>query len=163
MVRYDPEDMSKVLITNCEASKGHRVVKETGSLRYVMERKTEIPMALVDQKEEHYEHLRRVRQYNKDMEKRYVEENEERDRTLKNLVERIPQILHAGILEKSLIVDNMGQHKDRRSEERDEDSMYYEEADIIEDNINAGNNTPRLTADDDDDYEWDPTDMNFSR
>ena len=163
MVRYDPEDLSKVLITNCEASKGHRVVKETGSLRYVMERKTIIPMALVDQKEEHYEHLRRVRQYNKEMEQRYIEANEERDRTLKNLVERIPQILHAGILEKSMIVDNMGQHKDRRTEERERDRIYYEDADIIDEDNVPGKPTPNQTADDDEDYEWDPTDMNFSR
>lgn len=161
MVRYDPEDMSRILISNCTSTKGHRVDKEIGSLRFMMEAETKIPMALVDQTKEHHKHRVKVDRFNKSLEKQYVDSQNKHDEVLRNVTQRIPSLPHDDILERALIVDSWGQHKDRRTENR-EATDDYEYADIIDDESLHPAPAP-LTDDDDDDYEWSPTDMNFSR
>lgn len=160
MVRYDPDDMSRVLISNCTSTKGHRVDKEIGSLRYLMEAARTIPMALVDQTKEDHEYMKKVRDFNEDFRRRYVDKQNEQDEVLHSVVERIPQVLNTGILEKALIVDSFGQHKDRRTAEREH--TEFDEAEIID--AEELHPMPRpIDPDDEDDYEWNPTDMNFSR
>lgn len=159
LVRYDPDDMTRVLISNCTSTKGHRVDKEIGNLRFMMEAETKIPMALVDQTEEHHEHRAKVARYNEALRRQYVDKQNEVDDVLRNVIQRIPGLPHDDILERALIVDSMGQHKDRRTEHREATDEY---AEIIDDEALRPVSAP-LADDDDEDYEWSPTDMNFSR
>ena len=157
VVRYDPDDLSQVLISNAKATKGHRVLEEVGNLAYLMHRTMKVPMALVDQKPEHFEYRRKVNEFNKEFERRYVEKQEKVDNTLDSLREELPALGRNHLLQRAMITDSRGQHKDRRYDERDgvEDAFIIEEA-------------PRrafipVHDDDDEDYEFKPTDMNFSR
>ena len=70
-------------------------------------------------------------------------------------------MLNYGILDRALITDSMGQHNDRRTEER---QKAIEDADIVEE-IKTLEIQSKVIADDDedDDYEWNATDMSFSR
>ena len=142
IVRYDPMDMSRVLISNATSSKGARAKEEIGTLMYVMEQTMRIPMALADQREEHFEYRRRVREFNESFEARYMEKQVEVDEILSELRSEVPEIGRGGLLERALIVDSMGQHKDNRTAERLAGSGLQTE---------------------DDDWEWNPEDMNFSR
>ena len=158
VVRYDPDDLSQVLITNAKATKGHRVLEEIGNLAFVLHRTLNIPMALADQKPEHFEYRKQVREFNEEFERRYVEKQEQVDRTICQLHEDIPMLgQRNNLLERALLTDARGRHKDNRNKER----VEVEDAFIIEE-------APRHTFvpvhdDDDDDYEFKPTDMNFSR
>lgn len=158
VVRYDPEDLTQVLIVNAIATKGHRVKEEIGSLAYTMQRTMKVPMALADQKKEHFEYRQKVREFNDEFERKYVEKQTQVDEVLGTLREELPALGGNRLLQRALITDSRGQHKDRRYDERD----GVEDAFIVEE-------TPRMTfipvqtTDDDDDYEFKPTDMNFSR
>jgi hypothetical protein len=122
-----------------------------------MQRTMKVPMALVDQKPEHHEYRKQVREFNEEFERRYVDKQTKVDDMLDSLREELPALSRNNLLQRALITDSKGQHKDRRYESRSE----VEEAFIIEE-------APRHTFvpvhdDDDDDYEFKPTDMNFSR
>lgn len=158
VVRYDPEDLSQVLITNAVATKGHRVKEEVGSLAYMMQRTLKVPMALADQKPEHFEYRQKVREFNQAFETKYVEKQNQVDEVLETLREELPSLGRNRLLDRALITDSRGQHKDRRYDERD----GVEDAFIIEETTRRAF-VPVQTVDDEDDYEFKPTDMNFSR
>ena len=157
VVRYDPDDLSQVLIVNAKATKGHRVLEEVGTLAYMMQRTMKVPMALADQKPEHFEYRKKVREFNDEFERRYVEKQEQVDNVLETLREELPAIGRNRLLDRALITDSRGSHKDRRYDERD----GVEEALVIEETTRRS--FVPVHDDDDDDYEFKPTDMNFSR
>lgn len=159
IVRYDPEDRSQVLITNCTSTKGHKVDKEIGTLRFMLQKSMKIPMALVDQKEEHHEHLKKIRDFNKELEQKIVDKQKSVDEQIINIKQRIPSMMNSGILDRALITDSLGQHKDRRTEER---QKAIEDAEEVE-YIDMKTQHHSMVTDEDDDYEWNPTDMSFSR
>lgn len=155
VVKYDPVDLSMVLIINAIATKGHRVKEEVGNLAYLMQRTMKVPMALADQKKEHFEYRKKVQDFNMEFERRYVEKQNKVDEVLTAMREELPALGQNRLLDRALITDSRGQHKDRRYEQREVvDAFIVEEA-------------PRRTfvpvMDDDDDYEFNPTDMRFSR
>lgn len=155
VVKYDPVDLSMVLIINAIATKGHRVKEEVGNLAYLMQRTMKVPMALADQKKEHFEYRKKVQDFNTEFERRYVEKQNKVDEVLTAMREELPALGQNRLLDRALITDSRGQHKDRRYEQREVvDAFIVEEA-------------PRRTfipvMDDDDDYEFNPTDMRFSR
>ena len=155
VVKYDPVDLSMVLIINAIATKGHRVKEEVGNLAYLMQRTMKVPMALADQKKEHFEYRKKVQDFNIEFERRYVEKQNKVDEVLTVMREELPALGQNRLLDRALITDSRGQHKDRRYEQREVvDAFIVEEA-------------PRRTfvpvMDDDDDYEFNPTDMRFSR
>lgn len=158
VVRYDPDDLSQVLIVNATSTKGHRVKEEIGTLAFMMQRSMKVPMALADQKPEHFEYRKQVRDFNQEFERRYVEKQERVDNVLSGLREELPAIAGNRLLDRALITDSRGQHKDRRYDARDE----VEDAFVIEESPRHVF-VPVQTTDDDDDYEFKPTDMNFSR
>lgn len=155
VVHYDPDDMQQVLICNAESTPSHRVKKELGDLKFLMQREIKIPMALCDQKKEHFEHRAKVQQYNRDLEQRYIDTQSRYDDVLQGMMSRYPQLKSNNLLDRALIVDSRGQHKDRRSEARD----AIQDAEIIEE----PKELPRPIIDDDEDFEWESTDMRFSR
>ena len=80
------------------------------------------------------------------------------DNVRSGLREELPAIAGNRLLDRALITDSRGQHKDRRYDARDE----VEDAFVIEESSRHVF-VPVQTTDDDDDYEFKPTDMNFSR
>lgn len=156
-VKYDPMDLSMVLIVNAIATKGHRVKEEVGNLAYLMHRTMKVPMALVDQKKEHFEYRQKVRDFNTEFEKRYVEKQNRVDEVLSGMRDEFPALGRNRLLDRALITDSRGQHKDRKYDAREvEDAFIVEESPRM-------TFVPIATADDDDDYEFNPTDMKFSR
>lgn len=164
VVHYDPDNLSQVLICNAETTPSHRVKKELGDLKFLMQREMKIPMALADQKPEHFEQRKKVSDFNRSFEERYIAVQQKHDETLQGMISRYPQLKSNNLLDRALIIDSRGQHKDRRSEAREE----IQEAEIVEDKLLT--NEPirvqepvKANPDDDEDYEWDVTDMRFSR
>ena len=156
VVKYDPEDMAQVLIINAVSTKGHRVKEEVGTLAFVMQRSMKVPMALVDQKPEHFVYRKKVREFNESFERRYVEKQNKVDEVLSVMREEIPALGSNRLLDRALITDSRGQHKDRKYEAR-----QIEDAFIVEESTRRA--FIPVNIDDDDDYQFNPADMNFSR
>lgn len=152
VVRFDPDDMSQVLISNAKRLKSGRVDKEIGTLRYMMQRDIKVPMALADQKPEHFEYRARVDKFNNEMREEVKTKTADVDKRIENIRQRIPELIGDTMLDRYLITDSRGQHKDVRSKMRDQAT----EADFVE-------MIPVTSEGDDDDYDYNPLDMNFSR
>lgn len=111
---YDPEDMSQVLAINAESRQG-KMVKMTDTVAFMLERKYEQPMALYDRKEGDGEALQRVRDYKEELREQIINRTAENYNTLQDFFAHNPQL---ETLQKLLIVDSKGQHKDRKSKAR---------------------------------------------
>lgn len=103
-VRYDPDDISRVLAVN-----------EDESLRYMMEEKYVQPMALIEREEGDYEQLERIRDYNKQLEDKVIDFRAKTGTCVRELMEEHKEL---DTLKKFLITDSSGQHKDRRNDSR---------------------------------------------
>ena len=104
-VHYDVRDMNQALAVN-----------EDGTLRYMVEAKKKVPMALVDYTEEDWRALQEYREYNKAL----VSSLEERRTVLAQKAEGyVTKAMLEGDLSGKLLTDAMGQHKDRKHEERE--------------------------------------------
>jgi len=103
-VRYDPDDRTKVLAVN-----------EDETLRFMLEEKYVQPMALADRKEGDAEQLRRVLDFNRRQENRIVDELGGYIETAAGLLENNTAL---STLQKLMITDSRGQHKDRRNAAR---------------------------------------------
>ncbi|MGM9817685.1 MAG: hypothetical protein ACI30B_01725 [Paludibacteraceae bacterium] len=103
-VRFDPDDLSRTLAVN-----------EDESLRFMLEEKYVQPMALIERKEGDYEQLRRVLDFNKKQEKDIAG-------TLGGYMEHTAELMahnkELDTLQKLMICDSRGQHKDQRNKER---------------------------------------------
>lgn len=151
IVRFDPDDMSQVLVSNAKRLKSGRVDKEIGTLRYMMQRDIKVPMALADQKPEHFEYRARVDRFNNEIRQEVQTKVADVDKRIENIRQRIPELIGDTMLDRYLITDSRGQHKDVRSKMRDQAT----EADFVE--------VIPIAAGEDDDYDYNPLDMNFSR
>ncbi|WP_455670479.1 hypothetical protein [Phocaeicola faecalis] len=160
VVRYDPEDMSQVLISNATATKAHRVKEEKNNLRFMLQRSMKVPMALVDQKPEHFEYRSKVDRLNGLLKQNVLDRQTKADAVIERLRthECIPEIISNTLLDKLLITDSRGQHKDARTEMR----LEVQDAEIVEEHIPP---SVRKKADEaeEEEYEFDPLDMSFSR
>lgn len=152
IVRFDPDDLSQVLISNAKRARSGRVEKEIGNLRYMLQRDIKIPMALADQKPEHFDYRNRVDRFNHSVTEHVKNKIDEVDGRIQSIRQRIPELIGDTMLDRYLLVDSMGQHKDVRSKMRREAS----EADF-EEVIHTAKAT------DDEEYEFNPLDMSFSR
>ena len=103
-VRFDPDDKRKVLAVN-----------EDETLRFMLEEKYVQPMALADRKEGDAEQLRRVLDFNKRQEDRITNR-------LCGCMETAAGLFDGNkaldTLQKLMITDSRGQHKDRRNDAR---------------------------------------------
>ncbi len=118
-VRYDPDDLSRVL-----------AVSEDESLQYELEEKYIQPMALIERKEGDSEQLQRVQRFNSEQERRITDRMSE-------YTERAAELLSGhgkelDTLQKLLIVDSNGQHKDQRNRERLRDIFVAPDEDILD-------------------------------
>lgn len=119
LVRYDPDDLSQILVSNAERLKSGKAGKEYGEYRYMMQRDIVVPMALVDQKEEHFEYRSKVSSFNKELEQKVIDKQTETTEALQQLCERIPMLINNTLLDRLMITDSKGQHKDARTEMRE--------------------------------------------
>lgn len=160
VVRYDPEDLSQVLISNATSTKAHRVKEEKNTLRFMLQRSMKVPMALVDQKPEHFEYRAKVGELNETLKQNVLDRQAKADSIIDRLRthEHIPEIISNTLLDKLLITDSRGQHKDARTEMR----RQVQDAEIVEEHIPP---SVRKKADEaeEEEYEFDPLDMSFSR
>lgn len=159
IVRYDPEDMNRILISNAVRKGMKDAGKEIGTLRYMMQKCMKAPMALADQKPEHFEYRNRVKDFNEELQQHIDGKVASVDGHIKNLQQRIPELINNTLLDRYLITDSRGQHKDARSKMRDEvlDADYEDITERIPQAVVISAN------DEDEDYEFNPADMNFSR
>mgnify|MGYP005936024065 CR=1 FL=1 len=159
IVRYDPEDMNRILISNAVRKGLKDAGKEIGTLRYMMQKCMKAPMALADQKPEHFEYRNRVKGFNEELQQHIDDKVASVDGHIKNLQQRIPELINNTLLDRYLITDSRGQHKDARSKMRDEvtDADYEDITERIPQAVVISAN------DEDEDYEFNPADMNFSR
>ena len=114
LVRFDPEDLSRVYVTNAKSRNG-RLLEEIGDLSFVLEQKYIQPMAIANQETQDGEQRSLIYQFNKDLTATIVDRMVERKDTVRELFESNPQL---ETLQKFLIPDSLGQHKDHKSEER---------------------------------------------
>lgn len=159
IVRYDPEDMSRILISNAVRKGLKDAGKEIGTLRYMMQKCMKAPMALADQKPEHFEYRNRVKGFNEELQQRIDDKVASVDGHIKNLQQRIPELINNTLLDRYLITDSRGQHKDARSKMRDEvtDADYEDVTERLPQAVVISAN------DEDEDYEFNPADMSYSR
>lgn len=158
IVRFDPDDMSQVLISNAKRLKSGRVEKETGTLRYLLQQEIKVPMALADQKPEHFEYRARVDTFNRELTAHVQEKGHDVDQHIGHLYQQVPGLLGNSLLDIHLITDSRGQHKDERSKARDNTAVDVEYEDVTE-HVSR----PDTLTGDDEDYDYNPLDMNFSR
>ena len=150
--------MSQVLISNAKRLKSGRVEKETGTLRYLLQQEIKVPMALADQKPEHFEYRARVDVFNRELTAHVQEKGHDVDQHIGHLYQQVPGLLGNSLLDIHLITDSRGQHKDERSKARDNTAVDVEYEDVTE-HVSR----PDTLTGDDEDYDYNPLDMNFSR
>jgi len=124
-IRYDPEDLTKVLAVNRDETR-----------RYLLEEKYVQPMALCERMEGDSEQLQRVRNYNKELEQHIIDVRSKNAETLLHASLELPEF--GGTLEKLLITDSAGQHKNNRNRARmlkqaGKLNERYEDAVLVED------------------------------
>jgi len=123
-VRYDPDDLTRVLAVNKDETR-----------RYVLEEKYVQPMALRERQEGDSEQLQRVRNYNKELEQNIIDFRANNARTLQSAALELPEF--GSTLKKLLITDSAGQHKNHRNHARmlrqaERLNEKYEEAVLLE-------------------------------
>lgn len=111
---FDPSDMSEVLAVNAESHHG-RLVKVIDSVEFMLEEKYIQPMALYDRKEGDGAQLQKVFDYNENLKESIIERGSKNNEVLQELFIQNPQL---ETLQKMLITDSTGQHKDQKSAER---------------------------------------------
>lgn len=159
VVRYDPEDLSQVLISNATATKAHRVKEEKNDLRFMLQRSMNVPMALVDQKPEHFEYRAKVDRMNGELGQNVLDRQKKTNDIIDTLRvrEAIPEIINNTLLDKLLITDSRGQHKDARTEMRRD----VQDAEVVMEHTPPPIRKP--VEDTEEEYEFDSMDMKFSR
>lgn len=113
-VKYDPSDLSEILVVNAESHHG-KLVKEIDTLEFILEQKHIQPMALYDRKEGDAEELQKVFDFNKKMEQAIIDKTEKNHEILQELYAENPQL---EVLQKMLIADSNGQHKQQKNQHR---------------------------------------------
>lgn len=114
-IKYDPEDLTKVLAVNATSDKG-RLLEEVGTLKLVLEHKYIQPMALYDRKDGDAKELAQVEAFNKDLEHLIVERNADHQRVLDQFFVENREL--EGTLAKMMLTDSLGQHKNHKSNAR---------------------------------------------
>lgn len=117
-LRYDLGDMNQAL-----------AVSEDGRLRYMVEAKKKVPMALVDYKEEDWKALTEYRQFNRQLTERVTEHVCEVQERAREFVTRAQLESPMSAL---LLTDSKGQHKDnKRKAQRQLVDRVLAESDIV--------------------------------
>lgn len=113
-VRYDPEDLSQIMVLNAESKSG-KLVNEIGTYQFMLTEKYIQPMALAERQDGDALQLQGVKEYNNSILEYITDEVHNRAELTEGLFKR-PELNDT--LAKLLLVDSRGQHKDRKSEKR---------------------------------------------
>jgi hypothetical protein len=105
IVRYDPQDLSRVLAVSTDEKK-----------HYILEQKYVQPMALADRKEGDHEQLQRVYRFNRELEAHVAAKACRADEVAMAIFSKNTELDNT--LAKTVITDSRGQHKDRVSQKR---------------------------------------------
>ncbi|MEG1926404.1 MAG: hypothetical protein RR415_11740, partial [Ruthenibacterium sp.] len=116
VVRYDENNLNRVLISNATRLPSGRVKDEIGTLRFELEEKSDLPMALKEQKPEHFEERARIGQFNSNLEQRALDKMIQVQETVETIFNDNPQLNNT--LARLVICDSRGQHKDERNDIR---------------------------------------------
>jgi hypothetical protein len=103
-IKYDPDDLGRVLAVN-----------EDASLRFILERKHVQPMAIVERVEGDTGQLARVRQFNRELEDNIAGGLARVDRNIREFFAAYPEL---DVTTRSLLCDSHGQHKDHKPTRR---------------------------------------------
>lgn len=103
-VRYDPADMSKILVVN-----------EDATLRFMLDQKYINSMALYDRDEHDALELEKVKQFNKGLKESIIEKTQQDAVLVDSLLQRNEL---EGTLTKLVLLDSNGQHKDQKNGKR---------------------------------------------
>jgi hypothetical protein len=139
-VKYDPADMSSILVMNAKSDANSKLKEIVGTHRFELQQKFVQPMALYDRKAGDAEELAKITQFNKSMKDNIMTHSNENQAIVEELFNSNPQLNDT--LTKMVLCDSTGQHKDNKSKVRlkkaevmelpaAEDSSYT----IIEDDI----------------------------
>lgn len=113
VVKYDPSDLTQVLVLNAE-KKGNKI-NEIGSYQFILSEKYIQPMALADRSENDALELQKVRGFNTDV-MQFITDQRHDNATILDSMFRRPELDNT--LAKLLIVDSKGSHKDHKSNHR---------------------------------------------
>jgi len=124
-IRYDPDNLTQVLAVN-----------EDETRRYILEEKYIQPMALRERKNGDSEQLHRIWNYNKDLEQEAIDFRANNYNVLERASIELPEFRDT--LQKLLITDKNGQHKDNRNrvkmlKQAEKLNSQYEDAVLVED------------------------------
>lgn len=114
-VKFDRDDMSKVLVVNAISQNG-RLVEEIGTVKFMLEEKYVQPMALYDRQEGDAAQLALVNGFNQSLEETIIDRNIKQDRIVQQLFTETPAL--DGTLSKMILTNSLGQHKDQRNSQR---------------------------------------------
>ena len=115
-LKFDPQDLSKVLVTNANSRNG-KLVEIVGTYEFLLEQKHIQPMALAERNEGDALKLMEVKNHNLDILNYITDEVCKRDLLNESLFNNRPELFN-DTLSKLLITDSRGQHKDHKSENR---------------------------------------------
>lgn len=129
-IRYDPNDLSKVMVLNAEQKKG-KLEKEIGAYQFILQQKYVQPMALAERSENDALELRKTNDFNKTLIQEITEERQRNAQALESLFQR-PEL--SDTLAKIILVDSRGQHKDRKSDNRlaEKSKKVFEIQEVVE-------------------------------
>lgn len=113
-VSYDPQDLSKVLVTNANSRNG-KLLDVVGTYEFLLEQKHIQPMALAERTDGDALKLLEVKNYNSNVIQYITDERQSNIQHVENLM--LNPLLN-DTLAKHLLTDSRGQHKDRKSENR---------------------------------------------
>ena len=116
IVRYDEHNLDTILISNATRLASGRVGEEIGTLKFLLNSVMTVPMALKEQRPEHFEYRAKVAAFNKNMEAGILDKMTKVQDTVDELFESNPQLENT--LAKLVICDSRGQHKDERNADR---------------------------------------------
>lgn len=127
-IKYDSNDFSKVL-----------AISDDCSYRFLMEQKHVQNMALVDRTEEDTLQLKRINDYNKNLEQKVIDYRAVTGECVRELLSKNRK-KELETLKKLLITDSQGQHKDELGKEKLKQKQRYwtSDAEVIETDIFGG-------------------------
>ncbi|MBA3986740.1 MAG: hypothetical protein H0X63_09265, partial [Flavobacteriales bacterium] len=116
-IKYDPEDLSEILVVNAQKNKSNgEVDKLIGTHRFMLEQKYVQPMALYDRKEGDAKELNQVFKAVKEAKKELTNRRAEMGDKVRELFLENKELDET--LTKFLLVDNKGQHKNQKNQGR---------------------------------------------
>ena len=140
-VKFDREDMSKVLVVNAESRNG-RLIEELGTIKFMLEAKYIQPMALHDRKDGDAAQLAKVDSFNKSIEEKIINRYDHQDRVVSQLMNETPML--NGTLSKLILTDSLGQHKNQKNQIRIAESakklLDKQEKEMIQEDLSINRN-----------------------